>query len=67
MAAALAQFVPLQTVLPYMINLAICLPAVFLVAGTPETRRATPPHGPLLADLKSKRPPTGPSVAQCNK
>lgn len=51
-AAALAQFAPLQTVLPYMINLAICLPAVFLVAGAPETRRATPPHGPLLADLK---------------
>ncbi|WP_144829313.1 MFS transporter [Kocuria rhizophila] len=51
-AAALAQFAPLQTVLPYVINLAICVPAVMLVAGAPETRRATAPHGSLLSDLK---------------
>ncbi|WP_270240010.1 MFS transporter [Kocuria marina] len=51
-AATLAQFAPLQTVLPYVINLLICLPAVLLVAGAPETRHATAPHGSLLSDLK---------------
>lgn len=51
-AATLAQFAPLQTVLPYVINLSICLPAVLLVAGAPETRHATAPHGSLLSDLK---------------
>ena len=51
-AATLAQFAPLQTVLPYVINLLICLPAVLLVAGAPETRHASAPHGSLLSDLK---------------
>lgn len=51
-AATLAQFAPLQTVLPYVINLLICLPAVLLVAGAPETRYASAPHGSLLSDLK---------------
>ncbi|MEX5267827.1 MFS transporter [Kocuria sp. CPCC 204721] len=51
-AAMLAQFAPLQTVLPYVINLLICLPAVLLVAGAPETRHASAPHGSLLSDLK---------------
>ena len=51
-AAMLAQFAPLQTVLPYVINLLICLPAVLLVAGAPETRYASAPHGSLLSDLK---------------
>ena len=51
-AATLAQFAPLQTVLPYVINLLICLPAVLLVAGAPETRHATAPHGSLVSDLK---------------
>lgn len=50
-AATLAQFAPLQTVLPYVINLLICLPAVLLVAGAPETRYASAPHGSLLSDL----------------
>ncbi|MBS6030264.1 MULTISPECIES: MFS transporter [Kocuria] len=51
-AAALAQFAPLQTVLPYVINLVICVPSVILVAGAPETRRATAPQGSLLSDLR---------------
>lgn len=51
-AATLAQFAPLQTVLPYVINLLVCLPAVLLVAGAPETRHASAPHGSLVSDLK---------------
>ncbi|CAL8896375.1 Major facilitator family transporter [Kocuria varians] len=51
-AAALAQFAPLQTVLPYVINLVICVPAVLLVMGAPETRPAAQNPGPLLTDLK---------------
>lgn len=51
-AAALAQFAPLQTVLPYLINLLVSLPTVFLVAGAPETRALDRRRGSLVSDLK---------------
>ncbi len=51
-AATLAQFAPLQTVLPYLINILICIPTVFLVAGAPETRTTGRHIGSLWSDLK---------------
>lgn len=51
-AAALAQYAPLQTVMPYLVNIVICLPAAFLATKAPETRFPAETPGPLVDDLK---------------
>lgn len=52
-AATLAQFGPIQTVLPYLVNIALCTTAWVFLSKTPETRIDPPVTGEsLLAGLR---------------
>jgi len=51
-AAALAQFGPLQTASPYIVHIAITLAAFVILLRAPESRPRRAVAGPLLDDLK---------------
>lgn len=52
LAALLAQFGPMQTVLPYALDIVITAAAYVAIRPAPETRVRRSASGPLLADLR---------------
>ncbi|GAA3748771.1 MFS transporter [Streptomyces tremellae] len=51
-AGVLAQWGPWPMVLPYVVHVALTLPALALLPRVPETRAAEGPRGSLLGDLR---------------
>lgn len=51
-AAALAQFAPLQTVLPYALNILVSVPAAIVLLRAPETRALTASTSSIITELK---------------
>ncbi|UQN15988.1 MFS transporter [Gulosibacter sp. ACHW.36C] len=51
-AAALAQFGPIPTALPYLVHIGITLASFFVLLGAPESRARSHSDTPLLKDLE---------------